>query len=137
MCKVIEEQMLETSEEEIEAMFLEMTEVEQPQLGRGYENNDNMSAMFGAFSFLPQPNSFTEDYQANKALNKTYVDKFVRQHYERLFRQFAKRKQKPLKSNGYTPLDIFEDTIARLYETDKVFEDYEEFEAYALGKFKE
>lgn len=67
--------------------------------------------------------------------NRAYADEFVRRHYTSLYRKYSIRTPKRLESNGYTPLDIFSDTIASLFECREVFSTYEDFEAYAMRKF--
>lgn len=69
------------------------------------------------------------------SVSREYADEFVRRHYTTLLRKYSSRSQKSLESNGYTPLDIFADTIASLFECRESFCSYEDFEAFAMRKF--
>lgn len=84
---------------------------------------------------------FSEDDSLNitkeQVPSKEWRDKFARLHYERLYNTFACREQTPRLDDGYTPLDIFNDTILRLYIRPTLHRSYEEWEKYVLSKFRE
>lgn len=67
---------------------------------------------------------------------RAWVDRFVSKYYERLFAEFAGREEVARASDGYTPIDIFQDTVFRLYNRPTQHERYEDWEAETLAKFK-
>lgn len=67
---------------------------------------------------------------------RAWVDRFVSKYYERLFAEFADREEVARASDGYTPIDIFQDTIFRLYNRPTQHERYEDWEAETLDRFK-
>lgn len=68
--------------------------------------------------------------------NRVYIDRFVKENYNRLLTKFSKTDV--INSNSYGSLDKLSETILSLYtDPELCFTSWEEAERYMSGKFTE
>lgn len=78
---------------------------------------------------------FTDEAREHRP-PKAWTEQFTERYYQKLFDEFDARTQMVREQDGYTPLDIFQDTILRAYLRPTSCHSYEEWEAELLAKFK-
>ncbi len=66
---------------------------------------------------------------------KEYTNRFIEENYSLLSSLFFNKQNK--RKDLYSPIDICHDVLSELYYAKEEFKNYEEFEKFALKKFKQ
>ncbi len=70
------------------------------------------------------------------ATPREWVERFISVYYDKLFTEFRDRVQISRGRDGFTQVDIYQDIILDLYFHETDCKSYEEWEEWALEKFK-
>ena len=71
-----------------------------------------------------------------RPLNHQYADRFIRENYDELSAKFRVLDSK-LAERGCSALDKLNDTMLSLYDNERTYKGYSQFEKWAADKFTE
>lgn len=122
--------------EEIAAMFYEFANYSNTELGKKNNRLDKteVNLLFPKQCDSRDSNAVFYQQVENTGRVSVYARQFMDKHYEALYAR-AKSIKAPIRSDGYTPMDIFQSTIEVVLNAKGSFKDYQEFEKWAMDKF--
>lgn len=122
--------------EEIAAMFYEFANYSNRELGKKNNRPDETEAnlLFPKQCDSRDPNAVFYQQVENTGRVSVYASQFIKKHYEALYAR-AKSIKSPIRSDGYTPMDIFQSTVEVVLNAKGSFKGYQEFEKWAMDKF--
>ncbi|WP_152569907.1 hypothetical protein [Porphyromonas gulae] len=140
MLKIIKkgmEEPISSFPEEIAAIFYDMANYSNPELGKKNNCPDEteLNLLFkGQIRHGDCLNEGVHTRDVQQGSVRAYSRQFMEAYYKDLFVR-VKNMKTSIRSDGYTPMDIFHSTIEDILNTTKEFKAYEEFEEWALAKF--